>query len=584
MMQALRIAFGLALLLWAAPAQLQPYPSKPIRLYVAGAEGSGIVAVSRSIAGKLAEALGQPVSVELHPGLTGGIAAGIATARASPDGHTLLMGGSGTLATNPAVAAAPKYDPVRDFSAVSLVGTTPYLLIASPTLAATSLSELITLAKSQPGRISFATQGMGNNLHLGIEQFQQVAGIKLRHVPYETPGGGVTALLAGEGQLAFSALQAVAGHLPSGRLKVLAATSSTRLPTLPSVPTAIESGLTGFELGNWYGIVAPAATPEPIVLRLRGEIARILAVDDLKAQARKLGIEPAPGAGPDFAALLKREWEKWSRVVEESGMRAQIVDNVRRRAALASDLEFARDARPLGRYSDVANQLFKPAGAGPFPAIVYLHTCGGIDFARNRYWTEAALQRGYAVLVVDSLGPRGVRTLCDTFAQGRGGVNTYRGLKDAVDALEHLAKLPYIDAKRVSLVGFSWGAGIGMFASSSTFGPVFSPRRFAAVAAFYGFCGSLRHDTDVPLIVLMGAADDETPPSDCIATLTVLKPAGAPVDWELYSGATHSWDTDREIVKTTNRGIQVRYVPNPKVTDESARRLFAFLDARAGSR
>ncbi len=159
-------------------------------------------------------------------------------------------------------------------------------------------------------------------------------------------------------------------------------------------------------------------------------------------------------------------------------------------------------------------------------------------------------------------------------------------MKDAVDALDHLAKLPEVDATRIALVGFSWGAMVAKYAASRSLASTFSPRRFAAVASFYPGCGSfLQYDTDRPLLVLMGAADDESPPASCVRGLEWLKERDAPVQWQVYPEVTHSWDTDREIVRTTNRGVRVKYVPNVTIRDESARRLFEFLDAnlvRAG--
>lgn len=266
-------------------------------------------------------------------------------------------------------------------------------------------------------------------------------------------------------------------------------------------------------------------------------------------------------------------------LVATSGAVAQS-DWIRSRAAQAADLEFPTEAKTLGFFSAVENSIFKPEGSGPFPAVVFFHTCGGIDHSRNRYWMEAALARGYAVLILDSLGPRGLKTVCDvTPLSDKQGVNLIRGLKDAMDALAHLRKLPFIVGDRLALVGFSWGAMAGLYASGKAYAGSFSARRYAAVASFYPYCGPyLQIDTDRPLLVLMGEADDETPPATCLGGLQTLKAIGAPVDWHVYPGATHSWDTFREVVKTTNRGLTVRYVPNSKVRDESAARLFAFLD------
>jgi len=252
----------------------------------------------------------------------------------------------------------------------------------------------------------------------------------------------------------------------------------------------------------------------------------------------------------------------------------------------APDLRFPTTATTYRGGPNIRNAIFRPEGAGPFPALVFFHTCGGVDVARQDYWTLEALQRRYVVLVLDSLGPRGVATLCDVNpTTGKNGVTLLRGAKDALDALAHLRTLPIVDPARVALAGFSWGANAGLLASSASYAGTLAPAsgRFAAVASFYPFCGAnLQRDVDRPLLVLMGGDDDETPPATCLSTLEFLGKNGAPVAWRVYPGATHAWDNTREIVKQTFRGQTVRYRPNPAVVRESTDDLFTFLDRHLG--
>ncbi len=349
---AIRSLLGLALALQSAQLHAQAYPTQPIRLVLSDADNRDIDAAFRAIGRRLGEALGQRVTVENRPSFAGGIAAAMATARAMPDGHTLMLGGAAALTVTPAVAPTAPYDPVRE-------------------------------------------------------------------------------------------------------LKALAVASRMRLDSLPDVPTFAELGLAGFETGTWYTVVAPSGTPEAVLERLRDEIGRFLARDEPTRPLRLLGLEPAPVPGPDPGAQLRESSTLWSQVVQSASVKARIIDEQRRRAALAPDLTFAKTPRPLGR--------------------------------------------------------------------------------------------------------------------------------FAAVASFYPGCGSfLQYDTDRPLLVLMGAADDESPPASCVRGLEWLKERDAPVQWQVVPEATHSWDTDREIVRTTNRSVRVKYVPNVTIRDESARRLFEFLDANLG--
>ena len=314
-----RVVVALVALLAGLEAGAQPYPSKPIRMYVAGAAGDGIDTVSRAIGQKLSETWGQPVVVENRPGAGGGIAAAEATAKAAPDGYTLMMGNAGNLSINPGLIANLSYDPVKDFAPVSLAAVVPNLLVANPGLAANSVAELVLLAKAQPGRIHYASPGNGTGQHLGGELLKSMAGIDLVHVPYKGSGPGVTDLLSGQVQLMVVPLPVVLGHVRAGKLKALAVTSLRRSSVLPAVPTVAEAGLAGYDVSAWYGVVAPAGTPAEVVGRLNAEIMRVLGAAETREQLQKLGAEPAANSSAEFSAYIRSETRKWAKVIRESG-------------------------------------------------------------------------------------------------------------------------------------------------------------------------------------------------------------------------------------------------------------------------
>ncbi len=264
-------------------------------------------------------------------------------------------------------------------------------------------------------------------------------------------------------------------------------------------------------------------------------------------------------------------------------------DAIYRGATFAPDLTFPDAAESIDHFAAPRMALLKPAGVGPFPAIVLMHQCAGLNPAVAA-WPRRAVARGYVVLLVDSLGPRDVRSVC--FGP-KNGVNPFRGARDALQAAEHLRRLAYVDADRVALVGFSWGAMVGLMAASPHYVSAFKvDRGFAAVASFYPGCfrltppngrppfDLLNSDIDHPLLVLMGDADTETPASDCIDKLELLKRSGRPVEWHLYQGTTHCWDCRQldGFSKVDVRGNHVSYRFSKDATEDSERRLFAFLD------
>jgi len=255
-------------------------------------------------------------------------------------------------------------------------------------------------------------------------------------------------------------------------------------------------------------------------------------------------------------------------------------------ASQAPDLKFPDEPTELSSSSPLAMAIYKPAGGGRFPALILVHTCGGLR-PEIRNWTKEALSRDYVVFVLDSLGPRGLKTVCHPPTP----VSIWRGVKDSFQALDHLKRFEFVDPDRVGLMGFSWGAMVGLLASSKTVATVFSPsKRFAAVASFYPGCyfpasGTrgeiefLRTDTDRPTLVLLGESDTETPPADCLLRLETLKDRGIPVSWHLYPKTTHCWDCSslHNLSKVDLLGHKVVYLYDEQVTNDSSRRAFDFL-------
>lgn len=272
-----------------------------------------------------------------------------------------------------------------------------------------------------------------------------------------------------------------------------------------------------------------------------------------------------------------------------------------RAASLAPDLELPAEPAHLGVFSAPKLALYKPEGSGPFPALVIQHQCGGLRSSTGAWqnmailaWAKEAVSRGYVTLVLDSLGPRGVDTVC---YGAKGGVNFPRGVRDALQAAAHLQKLPYVDVDRIAFAGFSWGAMVGLLASGAAWGDALQAgKRFRAVVAFYPGCFTLRPpggsayevvqpDIDSPLLVLMGGADSETPPAECTTRLEPLEVAGKPVEWHIYPTATHCWDCQNldRFRKTDFRGVAVEYRYDKEAARNSADRLFDFLSRTLGA-
>ena len=302
----------------AAGAWAQPYPTKPIRIVVPFPAGGTTDVLARAAAQKLTESLGQPVVVDNRPGAGGNIGAEL-VAKAAPDGYTLLMGTVGTHAINPSLYPKMPYDHVRDFVPIILVAGVPNVLVVNPSLPVNSVQELIAYAKANPGKLNFASSGNGTSIHLSAELFKTMAGVQMTHVPYKGSAPALQDLVGGQVQLMFDNLPSSLALIKASKLKALAVTSKVRAPALPDVPTMAESGLPGFEASSWFGLLAPAGTPQPAITKVNAEIAKWLATPEAKEKLIAQGANVAGGTPEDFAQHIAAETAKWQKVVKDSG-------------------------------------------------------------------------------------------------------------------------------------------------------------------------------------------------------------------------------------------------------------------------
>ena len=302
----------------AAPAQ-QSYPSRPVRVVVSWAPGGAADLIGRVVSQKLGEQLGQQLVIDNRAGASGAIGTDL-TAKSAPDGYTLLLGGVSELVLNPQIVKVP-YDLVRDFAAVSALAFGYYVLVVHPSLPAKSVKELIALAKARPGEINYASGGSGSNLALVAELFKTTAGIKMTHIPYKGGGPATMAVISGESQALFSTLASTLPFVNSNRLVALALTGPKRSSMLPQVPTFAESGVSGMNVGLWFGLLAPAGTPREIIARLNAEVVKAAAAPDYRAQLEKLGFEPFTDGPEKFSAFMKAELDTWGKVIKAAGIK-----------------------------------------------------------------------------------------------------------------------------------------------------------------------------------------------------------------------------------------------------------------------
>jgi len=303
-------------------AAAQAWPEKPVRFVVGFTPGGPSDILARALGQKLAESWAQQVVIENRPGAGGNIAAEL-VAKSAPDGHTWLLGNNSILATNQSLYAKLGYDPVKDFAPVALVAIQPNILVVNPNVAASSVKELIALAKAKPGELNYASSGSGAAAHLAGELFKSMTGVDMVHVPYKGAQPALTDVIAGQAQLMFATSASVIPYIKAGRLRALAVTTAQRSGTVPELPTVSEAGVPGFEAITWHGVVVPAATPRPLVERLNVDIVKVLRMRDLRERLESLGAEVAPGTPQDFADYIAREIPKWAKVVKDSGARAE---------------------------------------------------------------------------------------------------------------------------------------------------------------------------------------------------------------------------------------------------------------------
>jgi tripartite-type tricarboxylate transporter receptor subunit TctC len=309
---------GFAFATLTALANAQAWPSKPIKWVVPFAPGGTTDILARVVGEKLAIALGQPVIVENKPGAGGGLGAEF-TAKAAPDGYTIMGGTISTHAINASLYDKLPYDPVKDFVAITLIARVPNMLVVNPSVPAANVKELIVLLKANPGKYSFASSGNGTSQHLSGELFKTMAGVDMQHIPYKGSPPALQDVMGGQVAMTFDNITTAWPLAKSGKLRALAVTTATRSAIAPDVPTLAESGLPGFEVGSWQGVFAPAGTPPEIVKRLNTEIVKILKLPDVSEKLVGLGAQPVGNSSEEFSVLVKAEVVKWADVVKKSG-------------------------------------------------------------------------------------------------------------------------------------------------------------------------------------------------------------------------------------------------------------------------
>jgi len=314
------LMFGLLALFMAdSPSAQTTYPEKPMRMVVGFPPGSQVDIVARLVGQKLAEAWGKPVVIDNAPGAAGNIGAD-RVAKAAPDGYTLGLLNQAQLVINPSLYKLA-YDPAKDFAPVSQISVAPNMLVVHNAVSAKNVKELLALVKAQPGVLTFASAGSGSSTHMAAELFKSVAGLDIRHIPYKGAPAAIPDLLGGRITMMFSAIAVVLPLAREGKLRALAVTSLRRAPVAPELPTIAESGFPGFEVTNWYGLLAPATTPATIVRKLNLETVKALALPDLRAKFADLGVEGIGNSPDEFTAVIKSGIPKWAKVIKESGIK-----------------------------------------------------------------------------------------------------------------------------------------------------------------------------------------------------------------------------------------------------------------------
>ncbi len=307
-------------LLGAGPAAGQDYPVKPVRLLVTLPPGSSSDIVARVLGEGLSRALGQQFLVDNRPGAAGNVAAAVA-AKAPPDGYTLLVSTFSTHGTNPSLYSQLGFHPVRDFVPIALLASNPNVLVVLPSTPVKSVKELIALARARPGEVTYSSGGAGTSQHMAGEFFQQLAGVKLTHVPYKGTPQGMNGVLSGEVVFMFPSVPVAIGNVKAGRLRGLGVTSAKRVAWWPEMPSIAESALPGFDVSAWFGLSAPARTPDAVVNRLNAEANKVLVTPAVRNNLNNQGMEVHGGSPQEYARFINAELARWAKVVKTSGIK-----------------------------------------------------------------------------------------------------------------------------------------------------------------------------------------------------------------------------------------------------------------------
>ncbi|MGZ5142128.1 MAG: Bug family tripartite tricarboxylate transporter substrate binding protein [Burkholderiales bacterium] len=312
------VAAALACAAISGSLHAQAYPTKPVRWLVPFPPGGGTDVISRALAQKLTEAWGQQVIADNRPG-SGGTIGLAAAAKLPADGYNIVLGQLANVAIAPALYAKLPYDPVKDFTPVTLALTSPLILVAHPSLPAKNVRELFALAKAKPDSVTFGSPGNGTTGHLGTEIIKTAGGVKMTHIPYKGASPAFTGLLSGEISVYMSSIQPAIPMLNAGRVRALGVTSAKRMATLPNVPTISESGLPGYEVTNWYGVMMPAGVPKDVLTKIHGDLVKVLKMPDVQQRFQSEGGDTTSNTPEQFAAFIKTEIAKWGKAVRESG-------------------------------------------------------------------------------------------------------------------------------------------------------------------------------------------------------------------------------------------------------------------------
>jgi tripartite-type tricarboxylate transporter receptor subunit TctC len=317
----IRFSFLTAVLFFALAAVAQTYPAKPIHLIVPFTPGGTTDIMARTLGQKWTEAWGKQVIIDNRPG-AGGTVGVEAAAKSAPDGYTVLVGHIGTLAVNPALYPKLPYDPLKSFTPVMQISIVPSVLVVHPAVRATTVAELVALARANPGKLNYSSAGGGSAAHLSMEYFKLQTGTEIVHVPYKGTAPSLTDLVGGQVSMTMTGAPAVMPHVQAGRLRALGVSSIWRVDALPDIPTIAESGFAQFDATQWYGILVPAGTPRDIIMKLNAETRRIMQSKEVQQRLRNEGAIAASGTPEEFAAHIKSEIARWGEVVRKAGMKA----------------------------------------------------------------------------------------------------------------------------------------------------------------------------------------------------------------------------------------------------------------------